>query len=108
MECGDATPLLFFVLYRQSAGKNNGMVSIGLGGLCLFVTFLMKQFTGLWMTGNPFLILGVMFVMIGVQFFSMGLIGELTTRTYFESQDKRAYLVRNTLNFDKAEKRRAA
>ena len=85
-----------------------GMISIGLGTICLFVTVLMKQITGLWMTGNPFLILGVMFVMIGVQFFSMGLIGELTTRTYFESQGKRAYLVRNTLNFNDAERRRAA
>ncbi len=36
--------------------------------------------------------------MIGVQFISMGLIGELVTRTYFESQGKKSYTVRSTLN----------
>ena len=37
-------------------------------------------------------------LLIGVQVISMGLVGELVTRTYFESQGKRAYAVRSTLN----------
>jgi hypothetical protein len=36
------------------------------------------------------------------------LIGEVLTRTYFESQGKSAYLVRGTLNVPPAEERRAA
>jgi glycosyltransferase involved in cell wall biosynthesis len=85
-----------------------GMVSIGLGILSLAATVIMKPLTGVFMTGNPLLMLGVMFVLIGVQLISMGLIGELTTRTYFESQGKRAYLVGDTLNFEPAPTRRAA
>lgn len=86
-----------------------GLVSIGLGCLCLLTTIAMKELTGQWMTGNPFLLLSAMFVLIGVQFISTGLIGELTTRTYFESQGKRAYLVRTALNFEtQQEDRRAA
>ena len=35
-----------------------------------------------------------MLELVGVQFILMGLLGELVSRTYFESQGKRAYLVR--------------
>ena len=85
-----------------------GMVSIGLGILSLAATVLMKPLTGVFMTGNPLLMLGVMFNLIGVQFISMGLIGELMTRTYFESQGKRAYLVGQTLNLEPTTTRKAA
>jgi glycosyltransferase involved in cell wall biosynthesis len=85
-----------------------GLVAIGLGLLSAFATVLMKAWSGLWMTGNPLLLLSVMLCLIGVQFISMGLIGELMTRTYFESQGKRAYLVRNALNFEDRQKRQAA
>jgi hypothetical protein len=85
-----------------------GLVSMGLGFLSLMLTLFMKWHSGLWMTGNPFLLLSVMLELVGVQFISMGLIGELLTRTYFESQGKSAYTVRGTLNLDPAEQRRAA
>jgi hypothetical protein len=52
--------------------------------------------------------LSVMLEVIGVQFISMGLLGELLTRTYFESQGKPSYLVRNTLNLEPPVNRRAA
>jgi hypothetical protein len=60
------------------------------------------------MTGNPLLYLGVMFELMGVQFLSMGLLGELMTRTYFESQGKPPYAVRQTVNLEAPVKRRAA
>jgi glycosyltransferase involved in cell wall biosynthesis len=85
-----------------------GFVSIGLGVLSAIATIVMKPLTGVWMTGNPLLLLSVMLVLIGVQFLSIGLIGEMMARTYFESQGKRAYLVRDALNFDPHEKRQAA
>ena len=85
-----------------------GLVSMGLGGLSLLVTILMKWRSGIWMTGNPFLLLSALLELVGVQFISMGLIGELLTRTYFESQGKSAYTVRSTLNLEAAERRKAA
>jgi glycosyltransferase involved in cell wall biosynthesis len=85
-----------------------GLVSIGLGGLSLLLTIFMKWRSGIWMTGNPFLLLSALLELIGVQFISMGLIGELLTRTYFESQGKSAYTVRSTLNLDEPERRKAA
>jgi glycosyltransferase involved in cell wall biosynthesis len=87
-----------------------GLVSMSLGVLSLLATVWMKHFahTPVNMTGNPLLHLSVMLEMLGFQLISMGLLGELMTRTYFESQGKRAYMVRDTLNLDPPEQRRAA
>lgn len=87
-----------------------GLVSMGLGVLSLLGTIAMKHLLHppVFMTGNPLLLLSVMLELVGVQFISMGLLGEVLTRTYFESQGKSAYTVRATLNLDAAEKRRAA
>jgi len=49
---------------------------------------------GLLANHGPLIILGVALVMGGIQFISIGLIGELLARTYYESQDKPVYTVR--------------
>lgn len=85
-----------------------GLCSMGLGLISLVVTVCMKQITGIWMTNNPFLLMSALLEVIGVQFISLGLIGELMTRTYFESQGKKSYTVRQALNFEDPMKRRAA
>ncbi len=85
-----------------------GLICMFLGFLSLLATVWMKWQTGLWMTGNPFLHLAALLEVIGIQFISLGLIGELMSRTYFESQGKKAYNVRQTLNMAAEEKRRAA
>ncbi len=77
-----------------------GLISMGLGLVSLIVTVAMKWTSGQWMTGNPLLLFSALLEMIGVQFISMGLIGELVTRTYFESQGKTSYAVRSTLNLE--------
>jgi glycosyltransferase involved in cell wall biosynthesis len=87
-----------------------GLISMGLGGVSLLATIAMKHFLNppVFMTGNPLLLLSVMLELVGVQFISMGLIGEVLIRTYFESQGKSSYTVRATLNLDAPEKRRVA
>jgi len=86
-----------------------GLASMGLGLISLLVTILMKWYDhDMWYTRNPFLLLSVMLELVGVQFLSMGLLGELMTRTYFESQGKTQYQVRSTLNVDMPATRRAA
>jgi glycosyltransferase involved in cell wall biosynthesis len=79
-----------------------GLVSMGLGVLSLLATVWMKYGAKhpTFMTGNPLLLLSVMLGLVGVQFISMGLLGELLTRTYFESQGKPAYVVRATRNLE--------
>lgn len=85
-----------------------GLISMGLGVLSFLATVGMKRFGGTWMTGNPFLYFGVMLEIMGVQLISMGLLGEVLSRTYFESQGKSSYTVRSTLNLDRETQRTAA
>jgi glycosyltransferase involved in cell wall biosynthesis len=79
-----------------------GFLSMLLGGGCVLATLIVKWVDGTSMIRNPLLHLSVMLELVGVQFISTGLLGELVTRTYFESQGKRAYTVRSTLNVDPA------
>jgi hypothetical protein len=61
-----------------------------------------------FLTGNPLLLLSVLLELVGVQLISMGLLGEVMTRTYFESQGKAEYSVRTVLNLEPKQERRAA
>ncbi len=87
-----------------------GLVAMATGFLCLLGTVWMKYGSShpVFLTGNPLLHLGIMLEMVGVQFLSMGLLGELMARTYFESQGKSAYDVRATLNLTETSQRHAA
>ena len=82
-----------------------GLVSMGLGIVSLLATIWMKSRSGIFMTGNPLLLLSALLELIGVQFILMGLLGEVMSRTYFESQGKSAYTVRTTINLDDSHER---
>jgi len=76
----------------------------GLGGIALGVaagiaTAAMKFASGVDMTGNPLLLLTVLSSMLGVQFLTLGLMGEVNARIYFATQPKRSYAVRELINF---------
>jgi glycosyltransferase involved in cell wall biosynthesis len=75
-----------------------GLAMMGAGGLSFLATIVMKRAQGIFMTGNPLLLLAVMLEVIGIQFILMGLLGEVLSRTYFESQGKSPYSVRTTRN----------
>jgi glycosyltransferase involved in cell wall biosynthesis len=85
-----------------------GLVAMALGMMSLLVTVWIKFHYGTSMVRNPLLLLSVMLELVGVQFISLGLIGEMLTRTYFESQGKTAYVVRTTLNLEPAANRKVA
>lgn len=71
-----------------------GLISAGLGTLTgLYLTFV-KFGLGQEIGGRPLLVLTVLLVVIGVQLITMGLLGEMTARSWYESQDKSIYLVR--------------
>ena len=75
-----------------------GLISAA-GGfvLGLYLTFL-KLGLGQSIGTRPMLQLAVLLVVIGVQLITMGLLGEMMTRTYFESQDKPIYVVRRVIS----------
>jgi len=75
-----------------------GLLSIFVGGLLgaylTAVKLLLDQSIG----GRPLLLLAILLVILGVQFLSMGFLGELVVRTYFEAQNKPIYAVREVLD----------
>lgn len=74
-----------------------GLISTLLGiGLGLYLTVL-KFGLGQQIGDRPLLILVVILISIGVQFFSIGLLGELLMRTYHESQGRPIYRIREII-----------
>lgn len=85
-----------------------GLICILLGFLALGTCIVQRLAWAEHMNRNPLLLLSVMLTVIGVQFISMGLLGEMLSRTYFESQGKHAYQIRTTLNLEPEEQRHQA
>ncbi len=86
-----------------------GLFVIGMGFVTLAIVIGMKLFMDHNMTRNPLLLLSVLLTLLGIQLLSTGLIGEVLARTYFESQDKRPYAIRETRNIeDSTQQRKAA
>ena len=77
-----------------------GLACMLLGFLSVAASVAMKYTTGPGMTANPLFLLGAVTGLIGVQFVSLGLMGEVLTRVYFESRGKRPYTVRERRNLD--------
>ncbi len=72
-----------------------GLASGTLGGLIMAYLFVYKIFGGEIMTEHgPLLVLGGLLLLGGIMMFTTGLLGEVLIRTYFESQDRRIYAVR--------------
>ena len=71
-----------------------GLFSGSFGGLLLLWTAYERFFRHIPMGNRPMLALGVMLVLIGLQFVVFGLLAEILVRTYYESQDKRPYSIR--------------
>jgi glycosyltransferase involved in cell wall biosynthesis len=68
------------------------------GTVCLVSTPLIKLGGGPFITGNPLLIIGAMLELMGVQFLSLGLLGEVMARDHFERRGQEPYKVRETMN----------
>lgn len=76
-----------------------GLMGTGSGGLILGFCLLEKLFWRLDIIQEhgPLMIAGALLLLAGLMMFSTGLIGELVMRTYFETQDRRIYAVREIL-----------
>ena len=62
-------------------------------------TLYMKLFEHMSMNRNPLLILTAFLLFMGVQFIVLGLLAELSARTYYEAQGKTIYNIKEKINF---------
>ena len=73
-----------------------GIISFGLGFLIDLYLVIYKFATGSDIWGRPLLLLGSILILAGLQFITVGIIAELMMRTYFESQNKKVYRLKET------------
>jgi len=99
--------LLFFFTSPMRFFGAAGMISGALGGLIGGWLAFAKVYAGLvdgweafhaYQIGNrPLLLFAILLILVGVQFFMMGLLGEMMMRTYYEAQGKPPYFIRQVV-----------
>lgn len=75
-----------------------GLMSGGAGFLIGVYLTMQKILYQYEIGGRPLLLLAVLLMLIGFQFITMGLLGEMLARTYHESQNKPIYVIKEVLN----------
>lgn len=98
----DLITVKFMLNYFASPMKLFGKIGLWcalLASVSGFATIAMR-FGGVDMTGNPLLLLTALLILVAIQFISLGLLGEVAARTYYGSQGKRPYAVRELINFE--------
>ncbi|MCF6357948.1 MAG: glycosyltransferase family 2 protein [Draconibacterium sp.] len=99
----DLILMVFFKKYLQRPMHffgTIGIVTFGIGAIINFYMLILK-ILGHDIWGKPLLLLGILLVMGGIQFVTIGIIAELQMRTYFESQNKKPYRVKRVVTTKK-------
>ncbi|PSR11967.1 MAG: glycosyltransferase [Bacteroidetes bacterium] len=94
--------LLLMLFFKRYLGRpmhlfgNSGILLVLVGVLInLYLLGLKLMGQDIW--GKPLLILGVIALLGGIQLITIGIVVDIQMRTYYESQNKRPYTVRNVL-----------
>lgn len=92
----DLLLMLFFQQYMQRPMHlfgPLGIFSFFSGSAILFYLFIVKLMgNNIW--GRPLLLLGIVLLIAGIQIITVGIVAEIMMRTYYESQEKTTYRVR--------------
>ncbi len=93
----DLITVKFLSGYSTAPIQFFGLIGFLLGGLGSIWTAILvaeKIVLGHPLGNRPALLLAVLLVVVGVQFVSIGLLGEMLARTYHESQGKPIYIIK--------------
>lgn len=71
-----------------------GFISLG-AGIIINLYLLVWKMLGHDIWNRPILILGLILLIGGIQLITLGILAEINIRTYYESQNKKTYTVRN-------------
>jgi glycosyltransferase involved in cell wall biosynthesis len=99
----DLVLMVFFRRYMQKPMHlfgTLGFISFGLG-LLINTYLLILKILGHDIWGKPILILGLIFLLGGIQLITIGILAEIAVRTYYESQSKKTYQVRKVYQKEK-------
>jgi glycosyltransferase involved in cell wall biosynthesis len=97
---------LLFMVFFQKWGQKPMHLFGSLGFLTLFagmainLYLLVVKILGQEIGGRPLLTLGVIMTFIGIQLITTGFIAEFIMRTYYESQNKKPYIIKQIVDKD--------
>ncbi len=97
----------FYLDYRNKPLRvfgGFGMLFLIIGMFILLYLSCLKICFGLSIGNRPLLTLGVLLFLSGIQLISTGLIAELIVRTYYESQNKKPYVIKEMISTDEYQK----
>jgi glycosyltransferase involved in cell wall biosynthesis len=92
----DLLTVKFLSSYSTRPLQMFGGIGVGMGALgtlvCGWIAY--QRFFGFESANRPLLLLGIMMVLGGIQLVMTGLLAEMLSRTYHESQNKATYVIR--------------
>jgi len=99
----DLVLMLFFQKYLQKPMHIFGLLGFAVFfiGVIINLYLAVLKIMGQDIWGKPLLMLGVMLVVGGIQFITIGIVIEVLIRTYYESQNKKAYQIREVVSGEK-------
>ena len=98
--------LILMVFFRKYIQKpmhlfgTMGFIALGLG-IIINTYLLILKIMGHDIWGKPLLILGMIFLLGGIQLITFGILAEINVRTYFEGTNRKTYQVRRIFNGEK-------
>lgn len=97
----DLLLILFMQKYFQRPMHFFGPVGLllFLAGIIINIYLAIEKITGAEIGNRPLLILGVIFLLGGLQLILFGILAEMLMRTYYESQNKKTYRIRAVITY---------
>jgi len=90
----DLISVIYFMRFRTRPSHFFGPIGLGcgaLGSLMLFILGFDKFILGEEIGGRPMLIIGVLLIVMAIQFITTGILAEVVSRTYYESSNRSTY-----------------
>lgn len=75
-----------------------GFISLAVGFLAGLASIVLKVMGLKSFIATPLPVFSALFIIVGVQLIAMGIIAEILMRTYYESQNRKPYIIKDTLN----------
>src|SRR3989344_2333956 len=75
-----------------------GFVSLAIGLFSGFFAVILRLFHFADLVETPLPVFSALFIIVGVQMIAMGIISEMLMRTYYESQGKKSYAIKDLIN----------
>ena len=93
----DLISVYFFMKFFSRPGHFFGLIGLllsSIGTIILIYLVSLKLIYGLDIGDRPLLIAGTLLVVVGIQLVSLGVIGEILSRTYYASSKEKSYFIR--------------